>query len=97
MSSSTCERCGALPPPITAGPWAGSRHELRYCVYCSKDLCDKCLMEGKCRETPKGDHRHRVEDDCAECDGATVNEFGDKCTACNGEGTVYSLVVGVRP
>lgn len=90
MSSTNCERCGALPPPITEGPWKGSRHELRYCAYCSKDLCDKCLKDDACRETPENDGRHRVEVDCPTCEGAT-------CEACDGTGTVVALVGGEQP
>jgi hypothetical protein len=84
MSHTNCERCQSLPPPITSGPWKGSRHELRYCAYCSKDLCDDCLKVGRCRETPKEDQRHRVEADCAVCDGASC----DKCE----DGTVLVLI-----
>jgi hypothetical protein len=85
MSSKTCERCWALPPTITEGPFKGSRHELRYCAHCSKDLCEKCLAEGRCRDTPHGDGRHRVETDCPDC-------TGEKCERCEGTGTVVALV-----
>lgn len=27
-----------------------------YCAACSKDLCEKCLADGKCRETSDGKH-----------------------------------------
>lgn len=81
---------------IKSGPFAGGRHELRYCAYCSKDLCDKCLAEGTCRETPKGDGRHRVEDDCPDCGGSGQirqhhgpddNYDAVDCTTCEGSGT----------
>lgn len=88
MSSKTCERCGGSPPAITGGPWAGSRHELRYCVFCSKDLCEKCLEEGKCRETKNEDKRHRVEVDCGECPAS------GPCTTCESTGTIIALVGG---
>ena len=51
-----CERCGARPPAITSGPWAGQSSMHDYCAHCSKDLCEKCLAEGKCRDSPDGKH-----------------------------------------
>jgi hypothetical protein len=60
MAEQTCERCGALPPRIESGPWAGSRHLLDYCESCSKNLCDDCLNTGRCRESTDKRH-HRVE------------------------------------
>jgi hypothetical protein len=51
-----CERCHAPPPKIAAGPWAGQSHLLPFCIHCSKDLCEKCIAEGKCRESATGKH-----------------------------------------
>lgn len=56
-----CERCNAMPPKIVAGPWAGQSHLHDYCVHCSKNLCAKCIAEGKCRLNPTG--KHEVESD----------------------------------
>ncbi len=102
MSSERCERCGALPGLITEGPFKGSRHELPYCAFCSKDLCRKCLATGTCRETRFEDRRHRVEDDCGECDGSGKCSCGTggcrvcsgtgKCPTCEGTGTILVLV-----
>lgn len=96
-----CGRCDGLPPPITSGPFKGSRHELRYCVFCSKDLCEACLRDGTCRETEHEDRRHRVEEDCPACGGvgvvASADVSGEDCAACEGIGTVEALVGGVRP
>jgi len=54
--SRPCEGCGAKPPTITEGPWKGQSHMHDYCAACSKDLCDKCLAGGKCRESATGKH-----------------------------------------
>lgn len=56
-----CEGCGAPPPRITTGPWAGQRHLHNYCVHCSKDLCDTCLGKGRCRENASGKHEIETE------------------------------------
>jgi hypothetical protein len=85
MSSEMCERCGAPPPVITEGVFKGY-HEFRYCAFCSKDLCEKCLATGTCRETPHGDKRHRIETDCPDCDGLA------RCKRCEDSGTVIALV-----
>ena len=58
-----CEACGALPPVIDRGPFAGSRHMLDYCDACSKDLCDSCMASTKCRDTEDGKHLPHNEDD----------------------------------
>ena len=55
---SNCEVCGAPPPRITAGPFAGSSGSHDYCEFCSKDLCDNCLKTGRCRDSPDGKHHH---------------------------------------
>ena len=52
----SCERCKALPPKITSGAWAGQSQTHNYCVHCSEDLCEKCLAESKCLESPSGGH-----------------------------------------
>lgn len=56
-----CERCGAPPPKITSGPFAGSSSMHDYCVHCSADLCDDCMAEGRCPDSPTG--KHEREDD----------------------------------
>jgi hypothetical protein len=61
--SKTCERCGAAPPPITSGPFAGSPSMLDYCIHCSKDLCDDCLRDGRCTESLDGKHERESDDE----------------------------------
>jgi len=57
-----CERCRAMPPRIESGPWAGQHHLHNFCVHCSKDLCAKCLAEGKCRLSATGKHQVEAEE-----------------------------------
>ena len=49
-----CERCGKTPGP---SPYA--MHD--YCDHCSRDLCEKCMNEGKCPDSH--DERHHPADD----------------------------------
>jgi hypothetical protein len=51
-----CEVCGAPPPIFTSGEWAGQRGTHTYCDLCSKDLCDDCLKNGRCKEASDGKH-----------------------------------------
>jgi hypothetical protein len=47
-----CERCIAVAPG----------YELfDFCKHCSKNLCDRCMEVGACRDSPDGRH-HRSED-----------------------------------
>lgn len=67
-----CERCGTPPPLIERGPLAGQSSMHGHCAHCSRDLCARCLVDGRCRETP--DRRHEREVDC-EVDGDAVVEL----------------------
>lgn len=60
---SDCEVCGKQPPITKTGPFAGSRGMFDYCEFCSKDLCDECMAEGKCRESKDGKHFTEPEDE----------------------------------
>jgi len=52
-----CERCGSHPQVITKGPFAGEYGMFDYCEYCSQDLCDKCMKEGTCADSPNDKHK----------------------------------------
>lgn len=52
-----CERCGVLPKRIEAGPFAGQRGGFDYCEWCSMNLCDGCMREGRCKESEEGTHK----------------------------------------
>lgn len=56
MTKGLCERCGAPPPVIKEGHFAGQSGMHDYCAHCSKDLCDPCLAAGRCRDSPDGKH-----------------------------------------
>lgn len=51
-----------MPPRIERGPWAGQRHLHNFCIHCSKDLCETCLAESRCREN-KATGKHEIESD----------------------------------
>ena len=34
-----------------------------YCVHCSKDLCEACIANKKCRESANGKHEVESDDD----------------------------------
>jgi hypothetical protein len=88
--NSNCETCGGLAALITEGPFEGDRHTLRYCAYCSQDLCDSCLAEAICHETPDGDDRHKIEADCPACGGTQKT-----CQLCDGDGVVLVFIEDV--
>jgi len=54
--NTNCESCGAKPPIITSGPFSGQHGLNPTCENCGKNLCVKCLMEGRCFDSP--DKRH---------------------------------------
>ena len=57
-----CEYCGAEPPKIASGPWAGSQGMHDYCAHCSKDLCVECFKR-RCRQNPEPDGHHEPDTD----------------------------------
>jgi hypothetical protein len=54
---SNCERCNARPPRATSGEFIGQELIHDYCFYCSQNLCDKCMREGKCASSPNDKHK----------------------------------------
>ena len=56
-----CEGCGAAPPRIESGPFAGSTQMHDYCQHCSRDLCPKCMADGHCPDAPG--HKHEPDED----------------------------------
>jgi hypothetical protein len=48
VSEKECERCGAGPPTDREG----QPGLLDFCLVCSQDLCDDCMREGCCGNTP---------------------------------------------
>jgi hypothetical protein len=59
---SECERCGKLPPIVKTGLFAGSYDSFDYCEDCSENLCDDCLANTECAESPDGKHHGHDED-----------------------------------
>ena len=58
-----CESCGAPPPRITEGEFAGQRGMHDYCEHCSADLCEGCMKTNPCSNAPDGKHKPYVEED----------------------------------
>lgn len=59
---SNCEQCGATPPVLQSGEFAGTQDIHNYCELCSKDLCNKCLVSGTCPESKDEKHKPALED-----------------------------------
>lgn len=63
MTKGNCESCGARPPRITEGEFAGQSDLLDYCEFCSMDLCVKCMTDAHCMDSDDGKHKAATEDD----------------------------------
>lgn len=51
-----CEQCGARPPRIREGEFAGETGMHAYCEHCSEDLCLACMTRMPCDVAADGRH-----------------------------------------
>ena len=61
----TCERCERPAP---------GEYDLHdYCLWCSKNLCEKCMRGGRCLECPGGRHMPSGDSDEPVDDGSGMH------------------------